>query len=133
MLNITNQSDYAILFVSYLMNKESYTPLSELIRETKLPPRFLARIGAQLVKHKVVESKEGKIGGYRLSPQAKTTSLYDFLKIFEGDLAFTKCQEPNYECPWQYMCKHKSFLRHTLNSIVSGELKKYKLLDLFRN
>jgi Rrf2 family protein len=131
MLNITNQSDYGILFVSYLMGRKRYVPLSELIKETKLPQRFLARIAAQLVKNKIVESREGKIGGYRLSKKINKVTLYDYLKIFEGDLALAKCQAPDYDCPWDKVCHHKSFLRHQLSAVLSGELKKKRLIDLF--
>lgn len=132
MLNITKQSDYAMLFVSYLNGKkERYVPLSELIKETNMPQRFLARIAAELVKQNIVVSKEGKVGGYKLSDKAHSTSLYDFLKIFEGDLSFVKCSKLDYKCPWEYMCKHKSFLRHTLHELVAQELKDWKLRDIF--
>lgn len=132
MLNITKQSDYAMLFISYLNGKrDRYVPLSELIKETNMPQRFLARIAAELVKQRIVESKEGKVGGYKLTQKAQGTSLYDFLKIFEGDLSFVKCSKPNFRCPWEYMCKHKSFLRHTLLELVAHELKNWKLRDIF--
>ncbi len=134
MLNITKQSDYALLFVSYLHDKrDRFVPLSELIKETDMPQRFLARIAAELVKQHIVVSKEGKVGGYKLVEKALNTSLYVFLSIFEGDLSFAKCADPKYKCPWNYMCKHKSFLRHTLHQIVSQELKNWKLRDLFKN
>ncbi len=133
MLNITKQSDYAMLFVSYLNGKKDrYVPLSGMIKETKMPQRFLARIAAELVKQHIVVSKEGKVGGYKLTEKALDTSLYQFLGIFEGELSFTKCSDPNYVCPWEYMCKHKSFLRHTLHQIVAKTLKEWKLRDLFK-
>lgn len=133
MLNITNQSDYGILFISYLLKKDNYVPLSELIKETKLPPRFLARIAAQLVKKNIVKSREGKVGGYKLSKKVATMSLYDYLKIFEGDLTLAKCQETSYDCPWEQMCRHKSFLRHKLNGLLTKELKKQRLVNIFKN
>ncbi len=133
MLNITKQSDYGLLFISYLMERDGYVPLSALIKETKLPPRFLARIAAELVKHNIVKSKEGKIGGYIVTEKAKEMSLYDYLRIFEGELALTKCTNPNYKCVWEYMCIHKSFLRHKLHDIIGEELKKWKIKDLFKN
>lgn len=134
MLNITKQSDYALLFVSYLNGKrDQYISLSKLVRETHMPQRFLARIAAELVKQGIVESREGKVGGYKLTEKAQSTSLYDFLKIFEGELAFTKCTKPDFKCPWNYMCQHKSFLRHTLHQLVSHELKKWKLRDIFKS
>lgn len=133
MLNITKQSDYAMLFISYLNGKKDrYVPLSQLVKETHMPRRFLARIAAELVKQHIVASKEGKVGGYKLAEKTHDTSLYEFLRIFEGELNFTKCSDSNYACPWEYMCKHKSFLRHSLHKIVSQELKNWKLRDLFK-
>ncbi|MDO8609480.1 MAG: Rrf2 family transcriptional regulator [bacterium] len=134
MLNITKQSDYGILFVSYLYSrKEKFVPLSDLIRDTQLPNRFMARIAASLVRNKIIESKEGKVGGYKVSKKIDSISLYDFLKIFEGDLALTKCSiDPDYRCKWYESCMHKSFLRHTLTNLISKDLKKWKLVDVFK-
>lgn len=134
MLNITKQSDYAMLFVTYLNGKKDrYVPLSELIKETKMPQRFLARIAAELVKKQIVVSREGKVGGYKLTDKTFDTSLYDFLSIFEGDPSFVNCSKPNYRCPWDYICVHKSFLRHSLHDLISQELKKHKLRDIFKS
>lgn len=133
MLTITNQSDYGIIFISYLIGKKGYIPLSQLVAETKLPGRFLARIAASLVKNKIVESREGKIGGYKLTKKIEKMTLYDYLKIFEGDLALSKCMTANYRCPWENQCQHKSFFQHNLHKIIISSLKKFKLKDIFVN
>ena len=130
MLNINKQSDYGILFISSLVGKKDYIPLSDLVKKTKLPKRFLARIAAELAKHKIVESKEGKMGGYKLSKQAKIISLYEYLKIFEGELSFVRCNEDNYHCRWEKICSQKNFLQKKLNKIIIDELKKWTLKDL---
>ena len=132
MLNITKQSDYGMLFISYLLKKKTFVPLSTLVKETKLPKRFLARIAAELVKHKVVESKEGKIGGYKISKMIGKVTLYDYLKIFEGDLALTKCcVDDKYKCVAYSSCVHKNYMRNTLTQIIQNDMKKYKLVNLF--
>jgi Rrf2 family protein len=130
MLNISKQSDYGMLFISYLLHKKDFVPLSELIEKTKLPKRFLARIAAQLVKNKIVESKEGKVGGYKLARKFNEVNLYDYLKIFEGDLSFVDCCTSNCYCPWETICQQKSFLKNKLNKNVAYQLKKWKLVDL---
>lgn len=132
MLNLTKQSDYALLLLSRLGDKEKYVSLSELTKRTGLPKRFLARIAAELVKNKLIESKEGKVGGYKLLEKAKKISLYDFLKIFEGDLNFVKCCDEEYQCRWQSICPQKSFLRNRLGKIVGEELQKWQLADLLK-
>lgn len=131
MLTITNQSDYGILFISYLINQDDYVPLSEMVKKMKLPSRFLARIAAQLVKNKIVVSREGKVGGYKLTEKIEKISLYHYLKIFEGDLALSKCRDVKYHCPWEKLCQHKSFFQHTLHGIVTSALKRFRLKDLF--
>ena len=132
MLTITKQSDYAILFLSNLIGKKEYIPLSELINKTKLPQRFLARIAAELVKNKIVESREGKVGGYKIVTDLKKTSLYDFLNIFEKDISFCKCCDTEYSCDYEGICHHHGFLKSKLNKVISKELKRYSLADLLK-
>ncbi len=131
MLTITNQSDYGILLIEQLKDKKNYVPLSELTRVTKLPKRFLARIAANLAKHKIIESKEGKVGGYKLLANLKKISLYGYLKIFEKDVEMAKCVSKDFKCPYDDICLHKELLSHKLNRIVINELKRTKLSDLF--
>jgi len=133
MLNISAQSDYGILMVSYLLKKKEYVPLSELIEKTNLPSRYMARIAATLTKNGVLESREGKIGGYKLTQKAIKMNLFDFLKIFEGDLTLVKCQKDGYNCPLDGVCKHNTFLKKTLSRILEKELKSFELLDLFKS
>ncbi len=131
MLTISNQSDYGILFISSLINQNGYVPLSQIVKRMRFPARFLARIAAQLVKNKIVISREGKAGGYKLTKKIETMSLYDYLKIFEGDLRFSKCNNLKYQCRWEKMCRHKSFFQHHLRKVVISSLKQFKLKDLF--
>ncbi|MBI2641355.1 Rrf2 family transcriptional regulator [Candidatus Roizmanbacteria bacterium] len=130
MLTITNQSDYGILFLSYLLDKKYYVPLSELIKNTNLPKRFIARISAALAKHNIVKSKEGKFGGYQLTADLKKISLFEYLRIFEHDIALTKCVDASFNCPYDSICLHKNYLRHKLNRIVVKELKKTYLSEV---
>ncbi|MBI5127659.1 Rrf2 family transcriptional regulator [Candidatus Roizmanbacteria bacterium] len=132
MLSITSQSDYGIMLISYLRGKKDFIPLSQLLNQLDLPKRFLARIAALLVKAGILESREGKVGGYRLTKKAKNLNLYDYLKVFEGELAFVKCQDPDYDCPRQGYCMHKDFFKHSLTNVLSKELKKHKLLQIYK-
>ncbi len=131
MLTITRQSDYGILLISYLAGKDNYVPLSKIVKEIKLPSRFLARIAAKLAKSKIIVSREGKIGGYKLTDKVNTLTLYQYLKIFEKDIALTKCADLRYKCPWEKLCHHKSFFQHHLHKVIVSAFKRFKLKDLF--
>lgn len=130
MLNITKQSDYGLLLISQLKDKKEYVSLSDILKKIDLPKRFIARIAAKLVQANILESREGKIGGYRLTKKAKNINLFYYLKIFEGDLVFTDCMIDGYKCSRSKQCNHKTFLKHNLSSIIIKNLKKYKLLKI---
>ncbi|MEK7109986.1 MAG: Rrf2 family transcriptional regulator [Patescibacteria group bacterium] len=130
MLSITKQSDYGLILISFVYKKNGLVRLSELIEATKLPQRFLARIAAELVKNKLLISKEGKNGGYLISPKIKTVSLYDYLSIFENDVIVSSCVDENFDCKFEKICNHKDFIKKRLNVVLTKELKKIKLLQL---
>ena len=130
MLTITKQSDYGLILISFVYKKNRLVKLSELIEETKLPRRFLARIAAQLAKEGLLISKEGKSGGYLIAPKIKSISLYDYLKIFENDVMVSSCSDKDFECRYEKVCHHKDFIKQKLNVILIKELKKIKLLQL---
>ena len=130
MLSITKQSDYGLILISFVYKKKGLVKLSELIKETKLPQRFLARIAAELVKNKLLISKEGKNGGYLISPKIKSISLYEYLTIFEKDVIVSSCVDEDFDCKFEKICNHKDFIKQRLNVVLIKELKKIKLLQL---
>lgn len=130
MLSITKQSDYGLILLSSAYKRKGLIKLSQLISETNLPQRFLARIAAELVKKGLLKSKEGKSGGYLISAKIKTISLYDYLRIFENDVIVSSCVDENFECKFDKICNHKDFIKKRLNVVLTKELKKIKLLQL---
>ena len=79
MFTISNKSDYGLILLSQLADKTEYISLKHLVESTNLPPRFIARIAAELVHHGVLISREGKVGGYKLVKSLNNISLYDYL------------------------------------------------------
>ena len=132
MFHINKQTDYALVTIAYLRDKKGYIPLSDLISETNMPQRFLARIMAELVRHKILESKEGKTGGYKLIRDPKNISLYGFLKIFDEDLNMVGCADPTYKCSCSSFCHHKRFFKENLTSLLTDQLKRWTVADAFK-
>lgn len=131
MLKISKQSDYGLLILSYLKNKKGFVSISEMVNNLNLPKRFIARIASVLANHEILVSKEGKIGGYRLSSKIKKIYLLDYLKIFEQDLInLTQCSKENYQCPWEIYCHHKNLFKDKLKKILINQLKNYRLFNV---
>ncbi|KKP70233.1 hypothetical protein A2X44_00805 [candidate division CPR3 bacterium GWF2_35_18] len=133
MFNITKQTDYALVAVANLRDKKELVPLSFLVEKTHMPRRFLARITAELVKNKILISKEGKTGGYRLAKEPKDIILYDFMSIFEKDLSVICCHIEKGVCKCKTSCHHKDFFQQNLSAIFVNQLKKITLEDVFKN
>jgi len=132
MFTISNSSDYGLIIISYLLKKKEVVPLNELVKGTKLPLRFLARIASELAKHNLLESKEGREGGYKVTDKVKKITLYEYLKIFENDVETCKCGEENYCCDFKDLCQHGGFLQDKLNKILIEQLKKIRLIEMFK-
>lgn len=132
MFSLRKKTDYALTTV-YLLSKKTdkYIPLRYLIDKTNMPKRFLARITATLTKHNILESKEGRSGGYKLAKDLKDISLYQFLRIFEEDIKFLDCQDPKFKSNCRNICKHGWFFTNKLTNLISKELKKVTLEDIF--
>jgi len=131
MFTITNQADYGLIVLSYLSKRKEKTSLKKIIDETKLPPRFVARITSQLVKEKLLISEEGRTGGYLLSPRINSLNLYDYLRAFNKKVKLSKCVESGYDCKFEKICHHQKYLSTTLNRIIIRELKLTKLVNIF--
>ncbi len=131
MFNISKQSDYGLIILSICIKKKGIISLADLVKDTNLPQRFLARISAELAKYGLLISKEGRSGGYKITDKINQISLYEYMRIFEKDVEVTKCCGQEYVCKNESICKHKDFLKTKLNNILKEQLKKIKLRELF--
>jgi len=131
MLTISREADYALLLISQLKKNKELTPLSVMIKNTRLPKRFLARIASKLAKAKLLKSREGKIGGYSLNVNWQKTNLFDFLLIFEKHLDIVKCSKSHYQCNFKSICSHSQSLRNKIHTGFVNSLKSMTLQEIF--
>ncbi len=131
MFTIGSQSDYGLIILSNLMKKNGYVSLSDVVKETNLPKRFLARIAGKLVSHDVLSSLEGRSGGYKVADKVKKMTLHEYLSIFEKNLTLCKCSGQTYQCHFQRVCRHGRYFQNTLTGLLSDQLKKIPLVQIF--
>jgi len=94
MLALSKKTDYALLLLIALAKSEKkYVSLREISSARHLPYRFVAQIARDLAKEKILESREGVSGGYRLAKPANKISVKDIVYILEGGIALTECAE----------------------------------------
>ncbi len=131
MFALNSTIEYSLLFLGYLKGKEGYVSLKEVAEELSLPKRFLARLAALLAREGVVESREGKTGGYKLTEKAHNLNLYDFFQILDRKGNLVKCAEKDFICKYREFCKHRRFFLE-LDRIIKKEFTKYKLSDALK-
>lgn len=130
MFTMSNETDYAMLFIEYLNDKNGWVSLSQTVDDLELPQRFMAQIAAKLVNAGYLVSKEGVNGGYKLTKPVEKIDLYDFLQLFEGDMYLVKCDKEDYECKWKTVCKHSRSWKGNMRKRLYNSIKGLKLKDV---
>ncbi|MFC1620818.1 RrF2 family transcriptional regulator [Candidatus Omnitrophota bacterium] len=128
---ISRDTDYAIraLVVMAGLSDKDIVTVDEIVREERLPERFLRRIFQKLAKKKLLVSHKGKRGGFSFLKSPEKIRLIDLIEIFQGKLDFTNCLLKGRICPNVKKCR----LRKKLKSIclsVKKELAKITVASL---
>lgn len=126
MLKISRELDLALLLMSELQLKKSLS-LSEWAEEKKLPYRFLSKIAGKLKKAGLIESREGREGGYWLT---KKITVGEVIKAIEGDKGSVACLRGE-KCQAIKFCRQRKILVK-LNQAIEEQLGKISLEQLCR-
>lgn len=128
---ISRDTDYAVRALMFMANKKkgSINTVDEIVREERLPERFLRRILQRLAKDKVLISYKGKDGGFSLSKDPSRIKVTDIIGIFQGDVDFAKCLLKGRKCPNVVRCPFRKKLKE-IADYVSKELKKVTIKSL---
>jgi len=130
MITISKKVEYSILLVSYLAKYKGETvSLADVAKRILLPYRFLGQLASALKKGGIIESREGKMGGYSMSPGWESKSLYDLLDALGENKHMVKCLAGKVVCKRAADCQIKGVWDKIEKSFVK-ELKLIKLSDL---
>jgi len=89
---LTKNSDYAVRALLVLArNRERYVSAREIARLQNIPYQFLRRILQELIRTKLVVSREGSGGGFKIKVDPGAISLVDIIKIFQGEIQLNDC------------------------------------------
>ena len=98
---LSNTCRYGIRAVMYLASRQSgntMTGITRISEDLNLPTPFLAKILQQLAKHKILNSLKGPHGGFSLMKDPNKISLFDIVRIIDGDDIFNNCIIHNNTC-----------------------------------
>lgn len=128
-MKISKKEDYGLIFMSVLAKNYSkdFVSLTTVAKETDLSSLFLKHLASLLLKNKLIESKEGVTGGYRLIRNPRKISLGEILMALSEGMVIPSCKG--------HVCKVKKakcacyFLWNKVNDKVFKYLNDMKLSD----
>lgn len=98
---LSNTSRYAIRALIYLaINKDDGKKIGikRIAEDLNIPSPFLGKILQTLAKQKVLNSTKGPNGGFSISDKTQELSLFDIIKIIDGEDLFDRCLISNKSC-----------------------------------
>lgn len=110
--------------------KKDYLSLADIAKAKKLSSAYLVQIIQPLIKAKLIESKEGKGGGYKLLKAPNKISVLEIIEALEGPANLVKClRDSKMKCSCFDNCDMKS-VWPTIIEDVKNVLNRRKLSDL---
>jgi len=98
-MKITYRGDYAIKTILELARHYGNSPVTiqELGHRADTPIKFLEQILLDLKRAGFVESRRGKVGGYRLAKHPSQIKLGDVIRFIEGPIEPIACVDKDYD------------------------------------
>ena len=136
---ISKKCKYAIKALTYIARyDDGYKAVmtADIAREQNIPRKFLEIILRDLRNNRILESKRGKDGGFRLLRPAEEICLTEIMRIIDGPIAMLPCVSLNYyrscdECD-EENCEIKSVfeqVRDKTLEVLNGKTIKSLILS----
>ena len=126
MITIPKKVEYSVLLIAHLAkNGGELVSLTDASKKLGLPYRFMGQLASALKEAGIVESKEGKSGGYSLKSGWEKKSLYDLLGALGENKHMVRCLGEA-GCAREDNCK----LRNVWGKVEKSFVDELKLITL---
>jgi Rrf2 family transcriptional regulator, cysteine metabolism repressor len=132
-VKLTRRSEYALLALLHLARAkgEGYVAVAAIAEAQGLPAKFLEQLLMALKRARLVMSRKGPHGGYRLARPAEKISLAEVIRLLDGALAPTESVSTYFYEPTPVE-REKRLLRvfKEIRDLISTRLEKTTLADV---
>lgn len=130
---ISKKTKYAINALVFIAKNadEQPIPVRRIAEEQNIPLKFLESILVELRNARIVNSKQGKYGGYSLNGKPKEINMARVMRLFDGAIALMPCATYKYyekcdECTDEETCG----IRQVAIEIRNETVKRLKAATL---
>lgn len=120
-MQITRQADYATRAILYLARiaKGERVATSQVAKEQKIPPSFLAKIISQLSIAGLLNTSRGAHGGVTLAREPKNITLLEVIEAIDGPIQLNVCVGREGVCSFEDNCPIQPVLCDAQNELVT--------------
>lgn len=122
---ISKKMKYALKALIHIANKkEEFVKANEIAEKGNIPKKFLEQILLELKKGRIINSKQGNVGGYYFVKDPAKVTLADIYRLIDGPIALVQCASKNFyepcaDCPNEESC----IIRHVLIDVRDETLR----------
>ncbi|MDR1413134.1 MAG: Rrf2 family transcriptional regulator [Actinomycetes bacterium] len=130
-MEITRRTDYAVRIMRAIAECESQEPISvrAISEQDGVPYQFARRISYDLTGAGLIKVTRGARGGAVLAYPAKDITLYDIVKVGQGEPICSRCVYGEDWCNHEENCLVREGWKE-LDKIVAQYLKSVTLADV---
>ena len=104
-LTPTNRTDYAIRALIYLANHQgAHAKAADIASTMDIPTGFLHQVLQELQRARIVSSRSGPAGGYRLAGPPEDITILEIVETLEGPIQTSECALRGGPCHWDEVC-----------------------------
>ena len=131
-MNFSKTTEYALRIMSFMaMDEKKLYSANDIYDNLQIPFRYLRKLLTSLSKSELINSVQGKNGGYRISKSLSEISLFDIIKATGDDLINNECFFGFENCALENKCAiHDKWtagrenINHVLTTTTLDEIKQ---------
>jgi Rrf2 family protein len=114
----------ALIHIADHSEDEGYVKAHDIAEQGQIPKKFLEQILLDLKKGRILNSKQGNVGGYYFVKKPENVTLADVYRLIDGPIALVACASKNfYEKCDDCLDENTCSIRHALIQVRDETLK----------
>jgi len=85
---------YALQIMLFLSRNENIVSSTKLSDNLQISQRYILQIAGKLRDGGLIDTQAGMRGGYALTRDSSSISVYDIIALLEGDMSIPQCVTP---------------------------------------
>lgn len=130
-MKLHTTTDYGIRVMCCLYSKDTLITANELSEQLGISYGYLNKVLGCLRQADMVEVLHGRFGGYQIAKSARKVTLYDIIRVMEGEIQINSCLGEDSFCNRDAIeiCLVRAALESAQNELINN-LRRVRLADI---